>query len=159
MPGPTPLTIERSLGNERVRGPPELLVINSEGFTLWNEHLSRLEDIIKAWNEAAKPTDDAADQKAKGSSATLLTLLRCQHISFSDFGVLLPFGQMARDGRKFLDITCELAVAFLDGGFDEALERQNKTSGDVEDIKKHKADSKTEWKKRFVGQVGDIIVH
>ncbi|KAI0346777.1 hypothetical protein BDW22DRAFT_1351049 [Trametopsis cervina] len=176
-PVPAPLAAASSVPGERSAETPRLLVINSEGFTLWDDHFKRLEDVVRSWNEApredngeARPGGTEEKSNASGERATLVTIVRSQHISFSDFGVLVPFGRLAREGKKYLDVTCELAVAFLQGrqsggggdpnaALEEVLARQTKVAGEVEPINVHKPDSETEWKKRIVGEVGDIVVH
>ena len=75
-PGPTPLDIhktyiQRQVASNMHGGPvssedeeatasllPEILVVNSEAFTIWKDHFERLEDILNTW----------------GPRATLLTL-------------------------------------------------------------------------------------
>lgn len=47
-PGPAPAP------NQNLpSGPPKLMVINAEGFTLWTEHFKRLEEVVPAWPESA----------------------------------------------------------------------------------------------------------
>jgi platelet-activating factor acetylhydrolase len=171
-PGPAPYTPESSMPSEESSQVPELMVINSEGFTLWDEHYNRLAGVVRSWNDishsgpqAAEPSSPAVEEssqgKVSGLRATLMTLVRAQHISFSDFGVLLPFGRYAREGRRFLSVTEELILAFLGGRhqFEEVLGKQKQVEGKVEEFNTHKPDSATEWKKRIVGEVGDIVVH
>ena len=191
-----------------------MLVINSEGFTLWDEHFDRLKDVVKGWNgvtsppppvpsQPAQPTPDDAnitrvssngtahgyrdstgeessqvplEEPVSGPFATLITLLRAQHTSFSDFGVLVPFGRLAREGRLFLTTTGDLLSAFLSEDSDasssssdrrevenerfiEELGKLSKVDLRTEDINLHKPDSETEWKKRIVGEVGDVVLH
>lgn len=132
-------------------------MINSEHFTLWEEHYDHLEDIVGKWRESVSADDNSGNRQ---EYATLLTIVRCQHISFSDFGVLVPFGRLARHGRRFLDTICDLSVAFLDGGFEDALKSRKQASGEVEDAKTAQQNhSEKEWKKRLVGDMGDIIIH
>jgi platelet-activating factor acetylhydrolase len=68
-PGPIPYShpsattsTSKSTAVHSKTGPsqPELLVIDSEGFTLWNEHFTRLKSIVKEW--------------APGGGSRLLTL-------------------------------------------------------------------------------------
>lgn len=181
-PGPSPHTNPSSVPGEQSSETPRLLVINSEGFTLWDEHFNRLAGVIKAWNDAArsdgssssqsheagapKSSQETEKEKVSGSRATLLTLVRSQHVSFSDFGVLVPFGRYARDGRLYLSMTADLALAFLDDNegrgddkLGEVLGRMRQVEGKVEEFNTHKPDSETEWKKRIVGEVGDVVVH
>ncbi|PSR74969.1 hypothetical protein PHLCEN_2v9383 [Hermanssonia centrifuga] len=147
-PGPQPSHTEPSSPRE----PPILLVVNSEGFTLWDDHFTRLKDIVKCWNGASKDHSELVS----GRRAQLVTVARSKHVSFSDFGVILPFGQMARDGRKFLDTMSNLAIGWVEDRFDESLQQQKKASGATEWVNA-KGDKK--GKRRFVADVGDIIVH
>ncbi|KAI0089141.1 platelet-activating factor acetylhydrolase, isoform II-domain-containing protein [Irpex rosettiformis] len=204
-PGPIPYMPEvSSVPGEKGSETPRLLVINSEGFTLWDEHFDRLKEVVKGWNkgpsqsqslEPPQPettgsngfgnahinqTDDDEDTKPSshppisGPYATLITLLRAQHTSFSDFGVLVPFGRLAREGKLFLSTTGDLLSAFLheekdaesmDGSgvenerFVEELGKLTQVDLQMEDINLHKPDSETEWKKRIVGEVGDVVLH
>ncbi|KAI0700785.1 platelet-activating factor acetylhydrolase [Cytidiella melzeri] len=173
LPSPGPAPHAPSVPGEQSSEPPKLLVINSEGFTLWEVHFNRLTEIVEAWNNAGRQSEQAGPEQEQesgkinkkrfsGPRASLLTLVRAQHTSFSDFGVLVPFGRYARDGRRFLSLTCDLAVAFLqekEGRFEEVLGRQRQVEGRVEEINVDKPDSETLWKKRIVGEVGDIVVH
>ncbi len=63
---------------------------------------------------------------------------------------------MARDGRKFLDTMSNLAIGWVEDRFDESLQQQRKASGATEWVGA-KGDKK--GKRRFVADVGDIIVH
>lgn len=58
---------------------PPSLVINSEGFTLWPDHFSRLAGIERQWGGESQP------RTCWGT-----TILRSDHQSFSDFPLLLP---------------------------------------------------------------------
>jgi platelet-activating factor acetylhydrolase len=61
LPGPIPyshpsattstISTSKSTAVHFENGPsqPELLVIDSEGFTLWNDHFTRLKSIVKEW--------------------------------------------------------------------------------------------------------------
>ncbi len=67
-PGPTPLddykvvsditpsaSSEETLAvEEQAKSLPDLLVINSQGFTLWDEHFERLRSVVNAWGLKAK---------------------------------------------------------------------------------------------------------
>lgn len=154
-PGPTLYQIESSVADGR-RETPLLLVLNSEAFTLWEDHFDRLKGIVESWNSASGGQPAGTDDSGPAHLATLITLVQAKHVSFSDFGVLIPFGKMARDGRRFLDVTCELADAFIGGGFSDALGRQHQVEEKAESVKKR---GEMDWGKKFVGDVGDIILH
>ncbi|KIP04546.1 hypothetical protein PHLGIDRAFT_129421 [Phlebiopsis gigantea 11061_1 CR5-6] len=144
-PGPEPYHIASSLNTRPP--PPRLLVLNSEGFTLWDDHFARLQGVVRAWNDASR--------SGGAQSAWLVTLVRAKHVSFSDFGVVVPFGAMARDGRRFLDVIGELSEAFLGSGFEEVLERQNRVDGKVEVVEGKRGEST----RRLDGDVGDVVLH
>ena len=63
---------------------------------------------------------------------------------------------MARDGRRLLDIICELADAFLSEDFEDVLARQTKADGKVETVEGKKGQKP---RRQLVGNVGDIVVH
>lgn len=152
-PGPAPYHVEASLGGPTPRAPPQLLVLNSEYFTLWRDHFARLQDVLRAWDRASR---EHAPAETRGEPyARLVTLVRAKHVSFSDFGVVVPFGGYARDGRRFLDVICELADAFLGAGFEEALGRQSRVEFEVETVEGKKGQTQ----RQLVGGVGDIVVH
>lgn len=154
-PGPEPYRVEVSIKDNSARvEAPALLVLNSEQFTVWHPHFERLRDVVRTWDRAAR--ECAAGDRRGGTHAWLVTLVRARHISFSDFGVIVPFGSYAREGRRFLDVICELTEAFLAGvGFEDVLRRQNQVECKLESVQ----DSKKQDEKRLVGQVGDVIVH
>ncbi|CAL1701106.1 unnamed protein product [Somion occarium] len=143
-PGPSPWQVEESLRHSPT--PPELLVINSEDFTFWDEHFDRLKQIVETWNQS--------DNVAK---ATLLTILRCKHISFSDVELLLPFGRRKRAARKLIDIIFDLSDAFLDNRLEDALRYHQLRDDKTEWVRKPKKEK--EGKRRLVGELGDIVRH
>ncbi|GJE84462.1 platelet-activating factor acetylhydrolase, isoform II-domain-containing protein [Phanerochaete sordida] len=157
-PGPEPYNVAASLTEHTTyatHSPPALLVLNSEQFTVWHDHFARLRAVVGAWDRAAH--EQAPAQRKHEQFARLLTLVRAQHITFSDFGVIVPFGAYARDGARFLDLTCTLADAFLAGSdFDEVLAAQKKVEFEIEVLPAKKGGKEH---KRLVGEVGNIIVH
>ena len=46
-PGPKPFT-----GHHSPSKHPKLMVINSEGFTLWEDHFKRVEQMVPTWPES-----------------------------------------------------------------------------------------------------------
>lgn len=121
--------------------------MNSEGFTFWDDHFARLRETVETWKDAFPV---AAEDNAR-----LLTLLRGKHIAFSDFWLLIPFGQQAKDARTFADLILDLSVAFLDGNFSEVLQKQNIKDHEIEPLPK-----KQGWEdKRYVGGFGDLVIH
>jgi len=141
---------------------PELLVMNSQVFSLWNAHFARLKEVVDKWEPRGR----------------ILTLVRSRHVSFSDFH-LLPLVRTSAS-RKLIWVTGTLALAFLDGrlsgsqvevntGGDEGqakgrrdwelkLEREGVCPREVEIVVVGvKKDGKE--RRKFVGDVGDVIVH
>jgi len=107
------------------------------------------------WDRVAR--EQAPEARWCERNAWLVTLVRAKHISFSDFGVVVPFGSYAKEGRRFLDIVCELTEAFLGGdGFEEVLDSQSQVEWKVETVQ---ASKKRGEERRLVGEVGDIVVH
>ena len=123
-----------------------MFVINSEGFTLWDEHFDRLKEIVQSWKQHLSNPIDAG----------LVTIIRCQHISFSDFGLLVPFGRRAREGKKLLQIIFDLSDAFLGDRLEDAIEYHELREGKTEDVKPKSA---MDWSRRFIGELGDLIKH
>lgn len=143
-PGPSPWKVEASLQSSP--NPPKLFVINSEGFTLWDDHFDRLKEVVQLWKQHLTNPNDA----------NLVTILRCQHISFSDFGLLFPFGRRAREGKKFLQTIFDLSGAFLDNRLEDTLKHYQLREEKTEEVK---AKNAMDWSKRFVGELGDLIKH
>ncbi|OCH92195.1 hypothetical protein OBBRIDRAFT_727394 [Obba rivulosa] len=147
-PGPNPHL-------EATRGPhmPKILIINSEAFTLWKSHFARLQEVMQTWRESKGD--------GSGAGADLLTLVRAVHVSFSDFGVIVPFAR--RDGRRLMDVVGALAVAFLEDRLEEALKGMRTREMEVAQVKKfHRRLRKVTFghaKRRLAGDVGDVIVH
>ncbi|KAI0050253.1 hypothetical protein FA95DRAFT_1536850 [Auriscalpium vulgare] len=134
-PGPQPVSVEDSNYKH-----PKLLVINAEGFTLWEDHFKRVLDVVPAW-----------------VGSNIFTIVRSQHVSFSDFPVLLP--PLVRDAtaRPIMDAINALALAFIDDTLPSTLELM--TTRKLE-IRRHEPHW---WSKRgkreLVGNAGDVIVH
>lgn len=122
---------------------PELLVINSEAFTLWNSHFSTLQTTVRAF-----------------PPARLVTLARAQHISFSDFPLVTPSRFQAVDPVRMLGVVNTLAQAFLGG-----LVKLGEGELGVEGVKTREMevileqDGKGKEKRRLVGEEGDVILH
>ena len=152
-PLPSPVPETSALGSslqDHPRTPPELLVINSEAYTIWPENFEPLKEILHTWNGDSKETPTP-----KGLRARLCTLVRAEHQSFSDFKLLFAWGKKVQEELEFLNTTSELSLAFLDGDFDAALEKRPKASGEIETVGER--DGKKEV--RLVGNPGEIIVH
>ena len=148
LPGPSPRSVELSLTVPPI-APSKLLVMNSEGFTFWDDHFARLKEIVETWKkEHPGGVED---------SARSLTLLRGTHVGFSDFSLLIPFGQQAKDARTFSDLIVELSSAFLNGGFGMVLQKQSVKEEEIENLTPAKDGE--QGKRRYTGSFGDLVVH
>jgi platelet-activating factor acetylhydrolase len=119
---------------------PELLVINSEAFTLWAGHFSTLKETV-----------------AKFAPSRLITLVRAQHITFSDFPLLVSRRLQGTDPQHLADRVGLLAHRFLTG----SLSLQGASLGvEYEGIQTHPMKTvKDKGRQRLVGEAGDIILH
>ncbi|KZT13050.1 uncharacterized protein LAESUDRAFT_754072 [Laetiporus sulphureus 93-53] len=171
-PGPAP-NIEAT----RDACTPHILVLNSEQFTLWTDHFARLQGVVSSWHSEhgreggrePNTTPDTASSSHKGESepvivqAKLLTLIRAKHVSFSDFSVIPPLGNVSHTGRQVLRIIGDLAVAFLSD--EDGRELGNVLMGlHIRDMEvEHKGEVKGappgRRKRRIVGEVGEVIIH
>jgi platelet-activating factor acetylhydrolase len=169
FPEPGPVWYTPELENQSDE-PPELLVINSEGFTLWSEHFKRVEALVSNWGKGGK-----SPKKIKRYS-TLLTLPTSRHINFSDFPLFLPrLLQRSRgDGRQLLSLIQEISHRFLEGnlyidsegafGYIDELKcegRLKKMEVILLPTKKNKDGKGLEsWKgKKLEGRTGDVVFH
>uniref|UniRef100_A0A0W0EZD9 1-alkyl-2-acetylglycerophosphocholine esterase n=1 Tax=Moniliophthora roreri TaxID=221103 RepID=A0A0W0EZD9_MONRR len=149
LPGPVPLSssgikadpaplFSKSSSSGPEFSLPKMLVINSESFTLWKDHFTRLEGVVQKW----------------GSESKLLTLVRSKHPDFSDFPVL-PLIQ--RKGPvKIMEIIEQLSLSFLNDKLNQKLELEKTRKMEVEIVGRRK-DGRP--KRRIVGELGDIVVH
>lgn len=158
-PGPTPLQVKVSL-LETPRPIPRLLLLNSEGFTLWTDHFARLKELSAIWKQSD------SDRTSEEPPVRLLSLIRAQHMSFSDAGILFPtrlnpFGQNTSESQIFLDVITNLCYSFLESGddFAHALEKVHIREQEIVPVDVAKKDKPTKWDKKFVGNAGDVIVH
>lgn len=146
-PGPKPWHIESS-AEQHVGHIPKLLVLNSEGFTLWDGHFQQLEEIVRVWNESDENT-----------CARLYSIMRSRHISFSDFLILASRGQRRRDAMKLLGIIVELSSAWMDGNFDDVLSHHVVVKDPPIEKKTKPRTGEKGWDRQFVGNLGDIVDH
>uniref|UniRef100_A0A8H7Y0Z5 N-acetyltransferase domain-containing protein n=1 Tax=Psilocybe cubensis TaxID=181762 RepID=A0A8H7Y0Z5_PSICU len=93
-----------SADSEFKKPHPSILVINSETFTLWKDHYTRLKDVIAGW----EPQGDR-----------ILTIVGSEHVSFSDFPVLPILRK--KNARLILDTITQLSLSFLGGTLEETL--------------------------------------
>jgi platelet-activating factor acetylhydrolase len=136
-PGPEPYKDTE----ESKAGPVELLIINSEAFTLWTGHFNTLQETV-----------------AKFAPSRLITLVRAQHVTFSDFPLLVPRPFQETDPHRLVDCVGLLAHRFLIGTLSFHSNGLGAADGGVQTrsmkiIKDEKA------KRRLEGEAGDIILH
>jgi platelet-activating factor acetylhydrolase len=115
-----------------------------QAFTLWASHFSRL-----------------AATCAPFAPARMLTLVRAQHMSFSDVLALAPARLQPSDGRALLRTVCLLADKFLRrevkmAGPELGVDGVRTRGMEVEWVA---AGEGREKKKRIVGEEGDIVLH
>ncbi|KAG2369618.1 platelet-activating factor acetylhydrolase, isoform II-domain-containing protein [Suillus spraguei] len=118
---------------------PQLLVINSEKFSLWKDHFARLIDVVQAWEPEKR---------------RLLTILRSQHESFSDFPLLPLISRRA--AHIVMDRIVELSEAFIDGNVDTFVDETATRKMEIRIIGK-KPDGSPQ--RQLVGEVGELIAH
>lgn len=121
------------------KGQPKMFVINSEAFTLWKDHHTRLEEIMATW-EPRGPR--------------IATIIGSSHISFSDFSVL-PLLRKKHDMLIFNNII-RLSLAFLDNRLDEALKEDIPTTDMNLKVVGVKPDGR--HKRKLVGEIGHVII-
>ncbi|KNZ74816.1 Platelet-activating factor acetylhydrolase [Termitomyces sp. J132] len=119
---------------------PQMLVINSEVFTLWKDHYTRVKRIVKAW-------------EPEGRRLLTLGKLGSKHEVFSDFPSLPIIGSSA--AKTNMKIISRLSIAFLNDKLEEALISISTREMEIEVVGKRK-DGKP--KRKLIGNVGDVIV-
>ncbi|KAF9569098.1 hypothetical protein CPC08DRAFT_732375 [Agrocybe pediades] len=119
---------------------PEMLVINSEAFTLWKDHYARLKEVIAGWHP---------------QGGRIMTIVGSEHISFSDFPVLPTFFQKST-ARPIAEIINKLSSSFLTNRLEETLSTLPTTNMDVITVGKKK-DKYGSPKRKLAGDPGDII--
>ncbi|CAE6405244.1 unnamed protein product [Rhizoctonia solani] len=135
LPGTLPITYEAR---------PPLLIMNSEGFTLWKEHFAVLQEVVSDWRNSGGE-----------ECASLVTLVRSQHHYYSDFGAFMPFGKTRALGLLVLDTAHKLTMAYVNGSLVSQL--KGKRPMEVEPLPGK--DKYGEGKRQIVGQPGEIIIH
>lgn len=168
---------------------PQVLIINSEEFTLWRDHFARLQGVVHEWrqpdsgprsplgfqvHENRPPRTDSRSSRSseprrhertageagdEAPSAKLITLLRAKHVSFSDFSVIWPIGHLAPSGRILLRIIGDLALAFFGNTVGDALDKMPKREMEEERRSSLKSTPPGRRKRRLKGSVGEVIVH
>ncbi|KZS98040.1 hypothetical protein SISNIDRAFT_481904 [Sistotremastrum niveocremeum HHB9708] len=130
LPSPGPLPTHT--------GDFELLILNSEGFTLMKEHFERLVDLISAWRNAMK-------------EAQFFTLARAAHVSFSDVVLVKP--RAGKEPIAMLALMHTLSLAFLRESIPSAIDSL-RAEGKVKPMKILRTN-----KRVLFAEEGDIIVH
>ncbi|KAH9844109.1 platelet-activating factor acetylhydrolase, isoform II-domain-containing protein [Rhodofomes roseus] len=183
-PGPAP-RVEAT----RDARAPQVLIINSEEFTLWRNHFARLLKVVHEWqqpNSLPGSGDEAHSERRHSSSepeasgsrrrggdtamgvdaqgdetppAKLVTLIRAKHVSFSDFSVIWPIGHVAPSGRVLLRMLGDLALAFFNDDLGATLDGLPKREMEEEHRGSVKSTPPGRRKRRLKGSVGEIIVH
>jgi platelet-activating factor acetylhydrolase len=140
---------------------PPLLVLNSETFTVWEEHFERLQNAVANWSPQSKFL-------TFGRSASLhscvitdpVLIVRCGHAHFSDFFVL-PVICSAK-ARRWMDWISDLSVAFLDGeNIEETLEAKKIPVTRNMQVHTHKK-KKNIWGtqlKELIAKDGEVLIH
>ncbi|KAF9779997.1 platelet-activating factor acetylhydrolase, isoform II-domain-containing protein [Thelephora terrestris] len=113
------------------------VVLNSEGFTLWKDHMAQMIEVAKDWG-----------------NVSIYTIARATHQSFSDYKVLLPRLFIGRN-VELLEKISELSVAFLDDCMEDTLALSSTREMEVETVKGRSGKEK----RRLIANPGDIIVH
>ncbi|KAI0249989.1 platelet-activating factor acetylhydrolase [Lactifluus subvellereus] len=134
-PGPEPFTGRHSPSKHR-----KLMVINSEGFTLWEDHFKRVEQVVPAW-----------------PGSTLLTIVGARHVSFSDFPIMLPRPLRSSTARPVMDIIQMLALSFLDNTVPDVVSNTNTRKLEIKYTRSRFWSKKPQ--RRLVGRPSDIIIH
>ncbi|KAG6854880.1 hypothetical protein C0991_012070 [Blastosporella zonata] len=139
---------------------PQMLVINSETFTLWKDHYARLESVVKAWEpEGGRLLTLGTVQKfllkclyIPTEKYPILTV-SSKHEAFSDFPSLPVI--RSSSAKTLTDILSKLSIAFLDGNLEEALGSTSTRKMEIKIVGKKK-DGKP--RRKLIGSAGDVIV-
>ncbi|PPQ77702.1 hypothetical protein CVT25_011137 [Psilocybe cyanescens] len=116
---------------------PSMLVINSETFTLWKDHYTRLQEVLAGWEP---------------QGGRIMTIVGSEHVSFSDFPMLPIFRK--KKARPILDTITQLSLSFLDDTLEDTLRTIPNIPMEVKIIGVKK-DGKP--KRKLLGKPGDVI--
>jgi len=140
---------------------PRMLVINSQVFTLWTDHFTRLRGVVERWEPQGRSLLTLGESFLSSPLFTNPFLndhvcgpVGSQHASFSDFPLLPVIRSKA--AQTLIEVSAKLAVAFLDGRLEEELGEVGTRKMEIE-IKGKRKDGKP--KRRLVGSVGDVVAH
>ena len=134
-----------------------IFCINSESWTVWQNHLALLEAMLSQWSKgqpkgASMLLTIGIVITSVSSQCLAISPVGCEHQSFSDFPVLFPAYTSA---RGFLEDAHRLASVFLDGRLQEYLDANSDRVShglEIDNSDDHK------WKK-IRGRKRDFIVH
>jgi len=110
-----------------------VLTINSEAFTVWQDHFFRLVDLMR---------------DIKGA---LITVVGTTHQAFSDFPLLSPGSPSV--AMSLMATITDLSASFLSGTLAEDASIKGKTPDEGKYVR---AEGK---KKKMAGRRGDVVVH
>jgi len=113
------------------------VILQSEGFTLWRDHMAQMVEVAKDWGDVP-----------------IYTIARATHQSFSDYIVILPRLFVGKEVELLQKIS-ELSVTFLDDRIEDTLALSATREMEVETVKGRRGKEK----RRLVANAGDIIVH
>lgn len=127
--------------NTRATNKPELLVINSETFSLWTGHRSSLEETLRRF-----------------TPSRLLTVVRSTHFSFTDFPLLVPGRLQGADPKLLMNRILVLSEKFLGGEL--SIHWPDLGLKDT-DWKNHRLEIVKDGlgRRRLHGDAGDIVIH
>ena len=132
------------------------VILHSEGFTLWREHMAQMVEVAKDWGNVPIYTIGTiySVNVLRFISSPSRHLARATHQTFSDYIVASP-RFLAGKRVELLRKISKLSVAFLDDHMEDVLARSTIRRVEVETLN-------SRWGKeerRLVANRGDIIIH
>ena len=136
---------------------PQLLIINSEKFSLWKDHFARLIGVVQAWEPEKRRVLTICEFSLHSLAIMqefICAAVRSQHTSFSDFAHLPLFAR--RDSHILMNRIVELSEVFIDGDVDAFMSEHATRKMEIRVVGK-KSDGSPQ--RQIIGDVGDIIAH
>ena len=132
------------------------IVLHSETFTLWREHMAQMVEVAEDWGHIPIYTIGMifSVDILRFISSSPRHLARAIHQSFSDYIVILPRLLVGREVELLQKIS-ELSVAFLDDRMEDTLVHSVTRKMRVETVKTRRGKEK----RRLIAKPGDIIIH
>ena len=132
------------------------VVLHSEMFTLWREHMAQMVDVAKDWGNVPIYTIGTicSVDILRFISSPSRYLARATHQSFSDYIVILPRLLVGKEVELLQKIS-ELSTAFLDDRMEDVLAHSAIRKMEVETVKARRGKETM----RLVASPGDIIIH